>query len=602
MTALENTTDRLRILGGLAADLNRAADVRGSLFGVLRRVIDTMGLESGWIVLADPEVREPHAGAGFIVAAHHNLPPALAIEREPAWAGVCHCERRCRRGELGAAYNEMKCPRLDRLRAELGRGATHASASLDASGRSLGVINVAAADWSPLDPTALDVLTQVGRRIGAAIERGRAYEQLLSRRVEEQSALLELSREMLAHRSIDELISSVLRAARDVLDADACALLLTGRDPRYLQFSGSVGWQRDPAAAGRRVRSDRRCSVTLAMDRQKPVVIENLQDSTLGTWAASWDRAEGFCSQAVVPLTTGTRAIGALVLNTRTPRQFDEGGTRFLQLVAHQAALALESAGLREREAARTRLDAELALAHDIQQLMLPDPTLDVLGWDLASTYRAAQAVGGDFYDVLADYRNPRRMGLLIGDVAGKSISGALLMAMSLGAIRMAARRTNDPAEALIAANARIRKQIQADRFVSAFFGWLDTDTGDFVYACAGHNPPLIHRAGAAAAQELDSSGVVLGIVEDPEITSRRIRLAPGDTLVLFTDGVTEALDADRELFGEARLEAAIVRAPDGPAKIVLDRIVNDVNVFTGAAPQSDDLTIMVVHRLTRPI
>lgn len=600
MAALESSTDRLRILSRLAASLNRSADVRGDLTGILEHLLEAMDLQAGWIMLSDPQDRSPQMGPGFILAAHHGLPASISLEHQDVWDQTCICEGRCHENSMAGAYNESGCPRLDQLRATSGGPMTHATAPLTAGGRSLGVINVADAAWRPLDKTCLALLQQAGREIGEALSRARAYEQLLARRVDEQSALLKLSRKLLAHRSLDDLIACVLNSAREVLGADASALLLRDEQQEALYFRGTVGWRRDPTQAGRRLRANRRCRAWEAINRQQPIVIDDMSQSEFGPAGAWWARGESFQSQTIVPLTIASRSIGVLVLNTRDVRPFDASATRYLQLLAQQAALALDSAALREHEADQDRLQNELVLAHDIQHLLQPDLDIDIPGWDLASTYRAAQAVGGDFYDVLMDYSTPGRIGLLIGDVSGKSISGALLMAAALSTIRNAARSTPDPAAALQRANTRIRRIVRADRFISVFLGWLDTRSGHLTYACAGQNAPLLHRAGAATAQELAAPGIVLGVLETPSFETRHTRLSVGDALVLYTDGVTEAQDENHDLFGENRLAAAVVRSPDGPSEVVLERILHDVHCFVGEAPQSDDLTVMVIHRQPR--
>lgn len=600
MAALESSTDRFRILSRLAASLNRSADVRGGLTGILKHLLEAMDLKAGWIILSDPKDRNPQVGQGFILAAHHGLPASMSLEQHGVWDQTCHCEKRCRDNSMKGACNESSCPRLDQVRTLSGGTVTHATAPLISEGRTLGVINVADAGWRPLDEGHLALLHQAGREIGEAITRARAYEQLLARRIDEQSALLRLSRKLLAHRSIDDLIDCVLNSARDVLGADACALLLRDAQQEALYFRGAVGWRRNPTRARRRLRANRGCRAWEAINRQQAVVIDDMADSEFGPMGAWWARGEAFQSQTIVPLTIASRSIGVLVLNTRDVRPYDATATRYLQLLAQQAALALDGAALREREADQERLRSELILAHDIQHLLQPDIDVDIPGWDLASTYRAAHAVGGDFYDVLMDYSTPGRIGLIIGDVSGKSISGALLMAASLSTIRNAARSTPDPAAALHRANTRIRRIVQADRFISVFLGWLDTRSGHLTYACAGQNAPLLHRAQAATVQELAAPGIVLGVLDAPCFETRHTRLCVGDALVLYTDGVTEAQDENHDLFGENRLADAIVRAPDGPAEVVLERILHDVGCFVGDAPQSDDLTVMVVHRQSR--
>jgi sigma-B regulation protein RsbU (phosphoserine phosphatase) len=289
------------------------------------------------------------------------------------------------------------------------------------------------------------------------------------------------------------------------------------------------------------------------------------------------------------------------VVNSRTPRHFSEQEVRFLQLMANQAAIAMETARLREEEAARRSLDAELALAREIQRTMMPRAPLDVPGWEVATVYRAAEEVGGDFYDVIDLPGAARRIGLLLGDVAGKSVSGALLMTLSLTAVREAILRTHAPAAVLSEANARIVMQIRADRFVSAFFGVLDPASGSLRYANAGQCYPLVWRTAQGEIEELTARGIILGVMPDPVLEERTVSLERGDVLVLYSDGVTEALNARRSLFGEERLRGALARGAAEGARGVVRRILHDVEAFTRQAAASDDLTLVVVSRAVAP-
>ncbi|MGD8822250.1 MAG: GAF domain-containing protein, partial [Anaerolineales bacterium] len=243
----------LTTLNKIAEALNRSPDARTALQAALSRLIELMRLETGWIFLVDETAKDQRWGEGFILAAHHNLPPALDPTRSTAWIGGCDCQTECQMGRLNQAYNEIECSRLAAAQGER-RGLTlHASAPLVTGGKTIGILNVAARDRSAFDRRSLSLLESVGNQIGSALERTRLYDSLQSQRLHEQSALLDLSNQLLQRRKLDELIHFVVQTLRVTLNADACALIMASQDPDWLEFWATDGWQEDPIAAGRRI-------------------------------------------------------------------------------------------------------------------------------------------------------------------------------------------------------------------------------------------------------------------------------------------------------------------------------------------------------------
>ncbi len=252
----------------------------------------------------------------------------------------------------------------------------------------------------------------------------------------------------------------------------------------------------------------------------------------------------------------------------------------------------------RLRQATRDRqgLDDDLALARQIQLSLLPATCPRRPGWDFTATYRPAWHVGGDLYDFFDDHAMPE-LGLLIADVSGKGTSAALFMAHARSMIRSSLLADHRPARTLARANALIRQNNRTDQFVSALYGRLNCSSGRFTYANAGHNWPLHWRAATRDFQELSSHGVVLGVLEQIEPEEKQVDLAPGDLLILYTDGITEAASSGGELFGIERLTAAVRGAVGGSADRVMAAILDDVLGFSSGAPQADDFTLVVLRR-----
>jgi len=189
------------------------------------------------------------------------------------------------------------------------------------------------------------------------------------------------------------------------------------------------------------------------------------------------------------------------------------------------------------------------------------------------------------------------RQGILIADVSGKGIPAALFMALSRIVVRVnAIWHQKAPSTAIRDANAIIAADSKSSMFITLFYGVLDAQSRSLSYVNAGHNPPLICRGTDGTFSELSATGMAIGVVPDAEYTSNTVVLEPGDVMVLYTDGITEAENAAQEMYGEERLREAIAGARTLSATAIMDAILASVHGFTGSNPQSDDITLMVVR------
>jgi phosphoserine phosphatase RsbU/P len=247
--------------------------------------------------------------------------------------------------------------------------------------------------------------------------------------------------------------------------------------------------------------------------------------------------------------------------------------------------------------AGRDGLEEELAIARRIQLSLLPACPV-AAGWTFDAKYLAAREVSGDFYDFLYHAMGEGQLELVIGDVTGKGIPAALMMAHSRAVLRAEALHAGGPAELLMNTNRILTEDRLARPFLSALYARIDIHSGLVTYANAGHDRPILIRRGGQAHTELDAPGVILGAFRGISLEDCVVQLGPGDTLVLYTDGVTEARTADGQLFGEARLLAAArAGSTNGDAISVTRSILDEVTSFTGDAPRADDLTLVVIQR-----
>lgn len=602
MSPERELVEKLTTLNHIAERLNRAVDVRGVLQHTLADLVELMGLETGWITLIDPPGGGENATSGHVLAAHHNLPPALAPDNREAWAGSCTCLDRCRAGRLDEAYNQVRCSRLNRESRDGGdldrRGlAVHASAPLRSGDRVLGVLNVAAPDWSAFRPETLSLLTNVGSQMGVALERARLFDLLQERHQNQETALLYFSSQLLGRMDLDDLMDFLVKSVQEILHADACALLLPDEQPGSLRFRAASGWRTNPAAAGWSLSTNGSSGPGRVMQSRQPLLVEDIQAQDATSWMPVWLQAEEFRGYAVMPLLTNGRASGALVVNQRQPWLLPQDDLHCLHLMANQAAFAIEKARLLEEEARMQVLEKEMAIGRQIQLSLLPAAPPTVPGWEFAAYYQAAREVGGDFYDFFGLPSESGRWGLVIADVTGKGVPAALFMARNLTLIRSAGLYAGSPAMALKQVNDLLCQGEPSRLLLTALHAVLDARSGRLVLANGGHCRPLLLRAGTGQIEEVVSEGLLLGMFPGAPIKEREITVEPGDLLVFYTDGVTEAMNDSREIFDEARLWATVRAEAGAGAQEVADAIVQAVHAFRGTAAPQDDLTLVVLRR-----
>ncbi len=262
----------------------------------------------------------------------------------------------------------------------------------------------------------------------------------------------------------------------------------------------------------------------------------------------------------------------------------------------NERRVQLERDGLvREME----RKNTELAIAAEIQKSFLPDAIAPVKGFDIAAKSVMAKEVGGDFFDVIpfeVMRLKKGRIGILIADVSGKGIPAALFMALSRIVIRVNALWHPEPADAIRDANNIIASDSKAGMFVTVFYGIIEEEGRTLTYVNAGHNPPIVLHAQDGKMEELAATGIALGAMEDAAFTSDTVQIGAGDTVVLYTDGVTEAISGTNEMFGEDRLKKIVAESAGKPSADILSAILDAITAFARGQPQADDITLMIIR------
>lgn len=316
----------------------------------------------------------------------------------------------------------------------------------------------------------------------------------------------------------------------------------------------------------------------------------------------------------ILPLVIKSENLGVMIieepnnpLNQEKPGSATNQHLRMKRLeiatgISQQSALAIQNERLQQETVERERLEREMQLAREIQQTFLPEelPALD--GWQINLWWRTAREVGGDFFDLFL--LPSGELALVIADVADKGMGAAMYMILIRTLIRAIGLESRSPAEVLDRVNQLLLPDAHQGMFVTLFYGVLDPQKGLFQYSNAGHNPPLWIRKDACEIDSLPRSGMALGVVLDNEIEEQRIALLPGDFLILYTDGVTDAMNGDGMFYGSERLHQVVWEAafgehsPSGAsAEFMLQMIDASTSEFVGDAPVVDDSTMLVLFR-----
>lgn len=414
--------------------------------------------------------------------------------------------------------------------------------------------------------------------------------------------LLEATSLLHSQLPLDVVLGHMLDHAVSVTDADRGLLLeADATGALKVKLARRSGGLRLPPES----LTPSQTAIQLAMKQQSPVITEDLAQADVDLQAAQSIVAQRLRAVVVIPLFGMTRAntqesmvnikrgdfLGILYLDSRRPAAFSRLDRQILDALAADAASILDNARLVERERERQRLEQEINIARDIQQALLPRdfreyPHLAVTGFNLPCL-----SVGGDYFDVFP--LSDGRTAFLIADVSGKGLGAALLTTMLQGALS-AMTLGSDPARVFNHVNRFLCAHSEIGRYATMFFGILDQE-GHLEFINAGHPSPILIRRGVAEEAFTEGSYPV-GLVPEAEYTSVCLKLEPGDTLVLFSDGVTEAADPDEQMFGTTRLKELLTGQPECPLEQIQKCVLEAVENFARGAHQADDLTLLIVR------
>ena len=419
------------------------------------------------------------------------------------------------------------------------------------------------------------------------------------------AALLQVAQAVVSLSDLDETLGSIIRIMPILVGVKRVALYRWDAERMSFSASHEYGFSEEEEALMTEqalpcgtfpildFSLEQNSSITHPLDPQAtPKTWFEIQPEPLG--AGDVMSAERLL--IAVPLSIKQDIFGVMLIEEdENARRFRVRRLEIITGIAQQAAMAIQNDLLQQEMVVRERLETEAQLARQIQQTFIPSVLPVFPEWQIAARWRTARQVGGDFYDVI-ELPNDK-LGIFIADVADKGMPAALFMALTRTLVRAAVLETQSPAAALRRVNDFLLPDTQQGMFVTAVYGELDVTTGSFTYVNAGHNPPFLLKPGGAM-EKLTRTGIALGVTNEPNIFERTLIMVPGDTLLLYTDGLTEAFSPDGDLFGEGRLIESFADLRVDTAEDVVRVIEERLNEFIDPNPLSDDLTMLVIRKI----
>lgn len=400
------------------------------------------------------------------------------------------------------------------------------------------------------------------------------------------TALLRAGRELVVRKPVEELFDDILKLSLEAVGASRGVLmLLDGDDLRVRALRGTEF--HISSTVRDRVMKDR--TSLLVGDVQGDELLRDQRSIVM----------QQVHSLMAVPLQTDERVLGLIYVDSpHLWRQFTPSDLNLLTVMANVAAMRLERERLTEIEEQRRVMERELEQAAEIQRQLLPSAAPLVAGWELAGYNVPCYGVGGDYYDFIRISNG--NVVVALGDVAGKGLPASLLMVNLQARVQLLSERFGGPAETVTVLNRTLHAVTPPNRFVTFFLCEINPDTGELVYCNAGHNPPYLVRADGSVEQ-LSAGGTVLGILPSLTFEAQRTFMGPGDVLVIYSDGVTEAVNDEDEEFGEERLAEVLRNHRRSGARELIGILCDHLRDFSSCTRPADDVTIVAVRRTDGP-
>jgi serine phosphatase RsbU (regulator of sigma subunit)/pSer/pThr/pTyr-binding forkhead associated (FHA) protein len=396
---------------------------------------------------------------------------------------------------------------------------------------------------------------------------------------------------LLASVTLNETLEQIVTLVFESVPGDRCMIMMRDQDNPELKVA--VARLRDRKGDVGEIRISRSV-IDEVVNNGKSVLTSDAQSDP--RFMGGTVVLQGVRSVLAVPLGVGENVFGIIYADSPIAEgRFTEDHLKVLTTLASVAAIRVENARLTEEQFERERLERELQVASEIQQRFQPASAPIVPGYELQGISFPCYEIGGDYYDFI--HKRNGNLVVALGDVSGKGTAAALLMSSLHAAVHAQFDTHGSLAETISSINRYLVESIPANRFVTLFYADLNPKTGELAFLNAGHNPPLIVHAGGTMEQ-LAAGGLPLGIMADADFREGRTTLNAGDVLVIYSDGVSEAVSPTGEEFGPTRLYEAVARNLDASAAGIRDRIESALTKFAQGTPAGDDITMVIVKRL----
>ncbi|MBD3184994.1 SpoIIE family protein phosphatase [Candidatus Poribacteria bacterium] len=415
-------------------------------------------------------------------------------------------------------------------------------------------------------------------------------EENLLHRIRELSTLYEVNKILTSTLDMDRALELIVKTTAKKMRVKACGLRLFDKNTGEMVFKTAHGLSQDYINKGS-VFVWKGLYKEVIMEGKVAVVTDVAKDKRFEYTKKAVQ--EGIKSMLSVALQIRNEPIGALSVYTDRYYLFSRDQIRIFKGIANEAASVIEKAMLYEERMENQRIEQELSAAAKIQANLMPQETPQLPLCKIAARNVPSRTIGGDFYDFIIF--DQQHLGLVIADVAGKGIPGAILMASTRASLRAYVEDPHKVSEVITRLNNVMCRDTRPEQFVSLFYGILDIPERVFTYVNAGHNPPILLRD--KQETNLDKGGPILGVLPDATYMEESIQLLTQDIIIFYTDGITEA-ERDDEQFGTERLKECVIKNATKAANKIVENILNEVSEFNVNSPQVDDRTIIILKEI----
>lgn len=452
-------------------------------------------------------------------------------------------------------------------------------------GKLIGVVTASnKMNGKKFDQEDLVIFSSLADHIAIALDNSYLFSKAKKKTLEMET-LREVEKSLSSSLNLNELLELILDSLLKVVRYDAVVIFLIDKDKQEIEHIKARGF--DPVLEPDLQLKIGQGIAGWAAKTQKSLIVPNVKGDPRYIEA----RVETQSAMAV-PIVSQKRMIGVFSLESDEPNAYGEDDLDLLEAFASSAAISLERARQHEEILEKRKLEEELSIAKRIQQSFLPRKKPQLYGFDISGVNIPSEEVGGDYYDFIPIIEN--QVGIAIGDVSGKGIPAALIMASFRASLIAEIRNNYAIRSIMFKVNNLLFESTASDIYVTAVYGVLDTKNRILTFANAGHNAPILRHA-SGEMEYLTEGGVALGMFENLKYEERPLGLSPGDIIVFYTDGVTEAKNEKEEEFGTRRLKQVINDSHQLNASRIQENIYRAVKDFTGSLHQADDLTMIVI-------